>query len=102
LDRAGRGCLFAALAGISAALSLALIVGGPCEGPSTGQAVGLFVFVPLVVIFSSTPIAIGTWREDDRLRRRVGKIVGSVAVGMVAGAVTFSLAALAALNQCFD
>jgi len=61
-----------------------LIVGGPCEGLSARQAVGLFVVAPLVVIFSSTRIVIGTWREGDRLRRRVGKVVGSLAAGVAA------------------
>jgi uncharacterized membrane protein YhaH (DUF805 family) len=96
----GRGCLFAALTAISTFISLALISSGGCE-MTTGKRVGLLVFLPLVVIFSSTAVAIRTWRASDRLWWKVVKLVGSVAIGLVASAAIL-IAVLLSQSECLD
>ena len=89
--------LFAGLAGVSAILSVAA---SSLSGCGAGQAVGILVFPPLVAIFIFTGLTIGTWRVSDKPRRRVMKILGSVAAGLVTGGAIAFVSFVVVLSHC--
>ena len=95
------GCLVAGLAGISAVLAFASAESASCDGGTASVLAGA-VFPLLTVIFLSTGLVIGTRRAGDRRRRKVMKIVGSVAAGIVAGFAVEFVVVLVSFSRCFD
>ena len=95
----GLGCLGAVLGGLSAVGAWISAWYLPCDGISLATV--LFYILPiLTAVLISGGLVLGTRRADDRQRRKVLKVVGSITVGVGLGGVALLITGLIAVSKC--